>query len=175
MAGTLTVQTLQGPSSGANANKLLIPSGQTLDVSGGTLVPSAGQILQVVEDHFVTSSHFSTTSSTLVDTGHLISITPKSDSSKIIITFNLSTQSASTDRIEFAIYKDASPIASSVYGNWTGGASSITDTGTVKYVDDNTSTTTRAYKLYVRASFGNTVYAPHNQTYFVSTLMEIAQ
>ena len=46
MAGTLTVQTLQGPSSGANANKLLIPSGQTLDVSGGTLVPSAGQIIK---------------------------------------------------------------------------------------------------------------------------------
>jgi hypothetical protein len=48
MAGTLTVQTLQGPSSGANANKLLIPSGQTLDVSGGTFIPELGQIKKVV-------------------------------------------------------------------------------------------------------------------------------
>ena len=46
MAGTLTVQNLQGPASGANANKVIIPSGHVLDVSGGTLVPSADQIVQ---------------------------------------------------------------------------------------------------------------------------------
>lgn len=34
MAGTLTVQNLQGPSSGANANKVIIPSGQTLSLNG---------------------------------------------------------------------------------------------------------------------------------------------
>jgi len=49
MAGTLTVPNLQGPTSGANANKIIIPSGQTLDASGGTLVPSAGQVVQVVQ------------------------------------------------------------------------------------------------------------------------------
>ena len=37
MAGTLTVQNIEGPSSGSNANKVIIPSGQTLDVSGATL------------------------------------------------------------------------------------------------------------------------------------------
>jgi hypothetical protein len=47
MVGTLTVQNLQGPTSGANANKVIIPSGQTLDASGGTLVPSAGAVVQV--------------------------------------------------------------------------------------------------------------------------------
>lgn len=48
MAGTLTVQNLQGPSSGANANKIIVPSGQTIDASAGTLVPSAGQVVQSV-------------------------------------------------------------------------------------------------------------------------------
>ena len=48
MAGTLTVQNLQGPSSGANANKVIIPSGQTIDASAGTLIPSAGQLVQTV-------------------------------------------------------------------------------------------------------------------------------
>ena len=46
MAGTLTVQNLQGPSSGANANKIIVPSGQTIDASAGTLVPASGQIVQ---------------------------------------------------------------------------------------------------------------------------------
>jgi hypothetical protein len=34
MASELIVQTLKGPTSGANANKVIIPSGQTLEVSG---------------------------------------------------------------------------------------------------------------------------------------------
>lgn len=38
MASELIVQTIQGPSSGANANKVIIPSGHTF-------VPSAGQIV----------------------------------------------------------------------------------------------------------------------------------
>ncbi len=46
MASELTVQTLRGPTSGANANTVLIPSGQTLDASAATIVPSAGQIIQ---------------------------------------------------------------------------------------------------------------------------------
>ena len=44
--GTLTVQTLQAPTSGANANKVLIPSGHTLDASNGFISPN-GYILQV--------------------------------------------------------------------------------------------------------------------------------
>lgn len=44
--GTLTVQTLQAPTSGANANKVIIPSGHTLDASNGFISPN-GYILQV--------------------------------------------------------------------------------------------------------------------------------
>ena len=51
MASELIVQTIQGPSSGANANKVIIPSGHTLDASGGTLVPSAGAVVQVAYLH----------------------------------------------------------------------------------------------------------------------------
>ena len=35
--GTLTVQTLQAPTSGANANKLLVGSGHTLHAAGHVL------------------------------------------------------------------------------------------------------------------------------------------
>ena len=48
MAGTLTVQNLQGPASGANANKIIVPSGQTLDTSAGSVIPSSGQIKKII-------------------------------------------------------------------------------------------------------------------------------
>ena len=54
--GTLTVQTLQAPTSGANANKVIIPSGQTLDASNG-LTPPAGHVVQAVQHlHAATST-----------------------------------------------------------------------------------------------------------------------
>jgi hypothetical protein len=81
MAGTLTVQTLQGPSSGANANKLLIPSGQTLDASEG-FTPPAGHVVQtqIAED----LNSLSTTSTTMQDV-LTINFTPKYNNSILLI------------------------------------------------------------------------------------------
>lgn len=81
--GTLTVQTLQAPTSGANANKVLIPSGQTLDVSAGTLTPSAGHVIQY-QQRFFDLSGFSSSSSSFVDfTNAYVDITPKFSNSLI--------------------------------------------------------------------------------------------
>ena len=44
MASELTVQTLKGPTSGANANKIIVPSGHTL--------AAAGHVVQVVSQEF---------------------------------------------------------------------------------------------------------------------------
>jgi len=48
MASELYVETLKGLTSGANANKVIIPSGQTLDASAGGFTPASGQIVQTV-------------------------------------------------------------------------------------------------------------------------------
>lgn len=86
MAGTLTVQNIEGPSSGSNANKVIIPSGQTLY--------APGHVLQVVASE-IDTQNIATTSSSLVDvTGSLLSITPSSTSSKILLTAHLATYSA---------------------------------------------------------------------------------
>ena len=45
MAGTLQVENLIGPTTGANADTVLIPSGQTLDASSG-FIPPAGYTVQ---------------------------------------------------------------------------------------------------------------------------------
>lgn len=47
MASEIEVQTLKGPSGGANANKVLIPSGHTLDARNGFVAP-AGSVIQSV-------------------------------------------------------------------------------------------------------------------------------
>ena len=46
---TLQVENLIGPTSGSNANKVIIPSGQTLDASNGFVAP-AGHVIQVVQN-----------------------------------------------------------------------------------------------------------------------------
>ena len=44
---TLHVENLKGLSSGGNANKIIVPSGQTLDASNGFTAP-AGHVIQMV-------------------------------------------------------------------------------------------------------------------------------
>ena len=56
---TLHVENLKGLSSGGNANKIIIPSGQTLDASNGFVAP-AGHVIQVVHQPLWTElSHLS--------------------------------------------------------------------------------------------------------------------
>ena len=81
MASELTVQTLRGPTSGANADTVLIPSGQTLH--------APGHIIQTVSNSVDHSIQFSnlTTSNTVSATNLLsCAITPKLDNSQIMIT-----------------------------------------------------------------------------------------
>ena len=81
--GTLTVQTLQAPTSGANANKVIIPSGHTLDASNGLLTP-ADYVIQTAQNYARGSVASSSTS--YVVTGLDIDFTPSSTSSKVLIT-----------------------------------------------------------------------------------------
>ena len=82
MAGTLTVQNIQGPSSGANANKIIIPSGQTLDASAG-FVPPAGSVLQTKQINYADGAlSFSGDVSDIMS----LSITPQFATSKILFT-----------------------------------------------------------------------------------------
>ena len=83
MAGTLTVQNIQGPASGANANKIIIPSGQTLDASAG-FVPPAGSVVQVKQAIKADRQTISTTTWTDIS-GLSVNITPTSASNKILV------------------------------------------------------------------------------------------
>ena len=83
---TLKVENLTGITSGANANKIIVPAGQTLDVSAGAITPSAGQIIQRVHTTWNTETS-NTSNSAWVDVADSnISVTPKLATSRLFIT-----------------------------------------------------------------------------------------
>ena len=84
MASELYVETLKGLTSGANANKIVVPSGQTLDVSAGTLTPSSGQIIQVQYTQYTGVNTYTLTASVETEITDLsVSITPQFANSTI--------------------------------------------------------------------------------------------
>jgi hypothetical protein len=83
MAGTLTVQNLQGPASGANANKIIVPSTHKLF--------AAGHVVQVVQGELGTTASGSTGvgANTYYDSGLSATITPNSVNSKILVNYTV--------------------------------------------------------------------------------------
>ena len=72
MSGTITVQNIQGPTTGSNANKVLIPSGHTLH--------APGHVVQVQES--TASADFVTTSTSVVQGPITSTFTLKNSSNK---------------------------------------------------------------------------------------------
>lgn len=185
MASELIVQTIQGPSSGANANKVLIPSGHTLDVSGGTLVPSAGAVVQVL--HGTYNTQIENTSTSYIDTGLALSITPTSTSSKILIMVDQHVRYSSTSDqgVGFKIFRDSTAIftSSTTYDEYHYDGENSTNFDTrgrrsITWLDSPSTTNPTTYKVQVALYSGT--YSPFmrlqdNNNYSFITLMEIAQ
>ena len=86
---TLHVENLKGLTSGGNANKVIIPTGQTLEVTDNIRYDDmpAGSVIQTV-DSSSTSVVTTSSSGTWVDSGDTITITPKFATSKILVFSN---------------------------------------------------------------------------------------
>jgi len=80
---TLHVENLKGPTSGANANTIIVPSGQSFS--------APGHVVQVghTYNHQV-ASHQSISTTSLVDVGVTCTLTPLSINNKFIVTWNVS-------------------------------------------------------------------------------------
>ena len=84
---TLQVENLIGPTSGSNANKVIIPSGQTLDASNGFVAP-AGHVIQTVKSKWYGNQDTNNTSYVSVDDS-LVNITPKYANSQLLIRYSI--------------------------------------------------------------------------------------
>jgi len=178
MAGTLITQNIQGPSSGANANKILIPSGQTLDVSGGTFTPSAGQVVQIV--HNTTNSNQITSSTSFVASYLTGSITPTSTDSKILIIMSTGIDTNNNNNTQqVTIYRDNTTnlgTGSSNYFAYGWGVNSrLIVPCTITFVDSPATTSSTTYTCYFKSGGSYQTESPGTLQKQQITLMEIAQ
>ena len=135
----------------------------------------AGHIIQVLSTTIDNS--FGITSTSLVDTGLALTITPASTSSKILIfanmyeVFKASTQTSPM----FAISRGGT-----IIGDHQGATLAYT-TGNeyeniqIQYTDSPSTTSATEYKIRFKSSNGNIVYINGDNTQSHLTLMEIAQ
>jgi len=186
MSGTLTVQNIQGPSSGANANKIIIPSGQTFDASAGTVVPSAGQLVNYVQHVDTNSINFTSTSYATAYT--IPTYTPVLTSSTVIHRFNVVMRSANDSydaRCKLKILRNGSAVITEteIFGYDYGGGGiwlKMPYTQVISYSNTDGSNITAEVQIGVVNSAASCLYnstegTPGAVTQSVYEIMEIAQ
>ena len=167
---TLQVENLIGPTSGSNANKVIIPSGQTLDASSG-FIPPAGSVVQQAS----TSSYaISTTSTSAVSTGLSIAFTPKYNNSKLVVKLQGGRPwNATTNvQLDLKMYKDN--VFQERIGSHYGSAMHTLGVN-IHYEDAITSTTTKTYAVYMQSNNGGTIYLNESASSNIKIYMTIEE
>ena len=169
---TLHVENLKGLSSGGNANKIIVPSGQTLS--------AAGHIIQVVTNTYSTET--ASGSSSFSDTGLTATITPTSTSSKILVFCNLCSagvmNSSGADANGFyKLLRGSTDLVQGLqrtydYGN---SGSIIFGQHLLSWLDSPSTTSATTYKLQQRLTSGSSIRICEGNNPSVMHLLEVAQ
>ena len=137
-----------------------------------------GHVVQVVNG--VTSTRDTTASASWVATSITATITPKSSSSKVMITVSTSgnVNNASSHNLYYSIFRGTTNLGNATYGmgEVRGVSANIRGGINPTFLDSPNTTNATAYTLYFYSNGGSTVEIPGNagQTRSI-TLMEIAQ
>ena len=165
--GTLTVQTLQAPTSGANANTILVPSGQT--------VHAAGSVIQVVNGLLTTGIANATAS--YVDTGLTATITPKFATSKILVICNIMSveNNTASEGTHVKLVRGSTDL--SEWGRFVGYVRTYMNSHpSITYLDSPATTSATTYKVqFKRGQGGGQTNINANASTSSMTLMEVAQ
>ena len=175
MASELIVQTLKGPTSGSNANKVIVPSGQTLD--------APGVILQFLE--MSVSGDVTTSSTSFVDSSHTLAITPSSTSSKILITFESAVRLSGIARARGGIrfQRDGTSLFTGfveerqIHSSSAGSSTEFTNPTIKTYLDSPNTTSSVTYTVQhvaATSSVTSRIYGTAAGGVSVLRLMEIA-
>ena len=156
MASELIVQTIQGPSSGANANKVLIPSGHTLDASAGFIPPSGSVVRMGSEKH---STYASTSSVNAWTECYSFSISGITSGNQVYIQYSVCDLVEHANRETFRIRRGSDQATlvqwarqTNANGGWRGIIADAT------CFDDDTTGGTRTYYLDFANSTSGTIY-----------------
>ena len=174
MAGTLSVQKIQGLATSATPTTVEISSGHKLTGAAGSIV-ATDSIIQVQSVNPAVAN-FHLTSTSFVTTGIAISITPKFSTSKILISASFNSYKGSTNHVHFTIYKDSTNLGQSTYGmqefSELGGAGGVPVN--LQIVNSPSTTSQVTYTVYAKVN-NNDAYIQSNSVVGNITAMEIAQ
>lgn len=162
-----------------NVNKIAARTGNTITVESGDVLQAPGHVLQVVQGSI--SSEVASGSSSFVDTGLSVAITPSSSSSKVLILASLGSAtvveaSGADAQGKFQIVRDStsvfiSKLRSYDYGN-SGGI--FIAPLFMSYLDSPSTTSEITYKIQQRLIAGDSIrLAEGNDPAFIQC-MEIA-
>ena len=170
--GTLTVQTLQAPTSGANANKVLIPSGHNL--------LAAGHVVQVVQGTLGSAANTNTTSYS--DTGLTATITPTSATSKILVITSasgcLQDNATSDETAKVNLVRGSTQISeleTQIRTRGGTGGENAPFTTNFSFLDSPSTTSATTYKVQQKVVSAEVLYFNFGSSTATITLMEVAQ
>jgi hypothetical protein len=152
---------------GANGTTLIANSGQTTGLQWNT-----GSILQVVS--FNTISQVSNATTSYVDTGCTISITPKFSTSKIYAVATTSIYSAdSAANVTVRLVRGATELALTILNDDTSGNNH--SQSAINYLDSPATTSSTTYKTQFKNGAGSkTSYAQNASAMSTITLLEVS-
>jgi hypothetical protein len=154
MAGTLSVQKIQGLATSATPTTVEIASGHTLH--------APGHVLQVVSS--TKTDTFSTSSSSFVDTGLSVAITPTSSTSKILVLVTIfGSQAVNANRSFLKLLRGSTGICVGDTASNRPGATStfsanhadIGSTASMNFLDSPSTTSATTYKVQVAVTAGS--------------------
>ena len=110
-----------------------------------------GKVLQVVSSN--TSTQGSTTSTTYVDTGVAVTITPTQANSKILIIASIgggTSHNTYNTAISFALHRDTTHLTNIFSPDAANYSADIGSTGSINYLDSPNTTSAKTYKVKYR-------------------------
>lgn len=155
---TLFVENLKGPTTGDNANKVIIPTGQTLQIDDGIDYSSmpAGTVIQQVT--YSSSATTTTTSTSYVTTNTGVNITPRFSNSNMLIMFSGNAYSSAISGWRGNIYKNGSILPTDTSEDLQAYLNSSPAIGTVAArieIDTNVNTTSSINYTYYFKNAGS--------------------
>ena len=152
----------------------------TLQPATGTRVLSAGHIVQVVNS-LKTPTAITTTSNSFAATGHSVSITPTSSSSKVLLIVSGGGHyvPTATAMAVVTIYRDSTNIGDATHGlestYTTGGSNFSLGPHSLSIVDSPSTTSSITYQTYMKTANGTYQYHATDRGSINFVAMEIAQ
>jgi len=137
-----------------------------IDGSALTNLPGGGKVLQVVQDTHYSTSHYSTSSSSFIDSQLSATITSTS-TSKLIIKVSLGAQSPSSGYLRYRVLKGSTPLDGEAWLGHNSGETWMSASAT--WIDTSPSTSATTYKVQVKSNNGNVTWYHHDG--MVSTLI----